>query len=74
MSDKSVRPNLDAMIDHPGNGNQTIQGWFEDTNQWYVRDGEIARSGDKVAFVSTKPKDASDPEWGWEDDQVTSTA
>ena len=56
ISDKSVQFNLDAMIDHPGDGNQTIQGWFLDENVWYVRDGEVARSGDKVAFVTTRPK------------------
>jgi len=56
LSDKSVLPNLDAMIDHPGDGNQTIQGWFLDQNAWYVRDGEVARSGDKAAFVTTRPK------------------
>jgi phosphodiesterase/alkaline phosphatase D-like protein len=56
LSDKSVLPNLDAMIDHPGDGNQTIQGWFLDENAWYVKDGEVARSGDKAAFVTTRPK------------------
>lgn len=71
MSDKSVLPNLDAMIDHPGDGNQTLQGWFTDDGAWNLKDGEIARQGDKAAFVSTKPRDASDPRWGDSDDQVT---
>ena len=60
ISDKSVQLNLDAMIDHPGDGNQTLQGWFLDENAWYVRDGEVARSGDKVAFVTTRPKGANE--------------
>jgi phosphodiesterase/alkaline phosphatase D-like protein len=60
ISDKSVQFNLDAMIDHPGDGNQTLQGWFLDDNAWYVRDGEVARSGDKVAFVTTRPKGANE--------------
>ncbi len=71
LSDKSVRPNLDAMIDHPGDGNQTIQGWFEDTEAWYLRDAELSRRGDAVAFVSTKPRDWSDPDIGREDDLIT---
>ena len=71
MSDKSVRPNVDAILDHPGDGNQTIQTWFEDTGVWYVRDGEVSRRGDAAAFVSTLARGASDPHWGQEDDQIT---
>src|SRR4051812_26069414 len=71
LSDKSKLPNLDAMIDHLGDGNQVIDGWFEDTNRWYMREGELSRQGDKIAFLSTQPRDASDPDWGREDDSIT---
>ncbi len=71
MSDKSVRPNVDAILDHPGDGNQTIDRWFEDTGVWYVRDGEVSRRADAAAFVSTLARGASDPHWGQEDDQIT---
>ncbi len=71
QSDKSVRPNVDTIIDHPGDGNQTIERWFEDTNAWYLRDGELSRRGDAGAWVSTKIRDWSDPKIGQEDDQVT---
>ncbi|MBO9532331.1 MAG: PD40 domain-containing protein [Solirubrobacteraceae bacterium] len=71
QSYKSVRPNVDAIIDHPGDGNGTIQTWFEDTEAWYLKDGEISRRGDAAAFVSAKPRAASDPLIGQEDDQVT---
>lgn len=71
MSDKSVRPNVDAILDHPGDGNQTIAHWFEDTEAWYLRDGEVSRRGDAAVFVSTTPRGASDPHWGQEDDQIT---
>lgn len=71
MSDKSVRPNVDAILDHPGDGNQTIAHWFEDTEAWYVRDGEVSRRGDAAVFVSTTPRGASDPHWGQQDDQIT---
>jgi len=66
---KSVRPNVDTIIDHPGDGNQTIQEWFEDTGVWYVRDGEISRRGDAAAWVTTHPVEAS--EQVSQDDQVT---
>ncbi len=71
QSYKSVRPNVDTIIDHPGDGNQKIQEWFEDTNAWYMRDGEVSRRGDAAAFVSTTPRPASDPRIGQEDDQVS---
>lgn len=71
QSYKSVRPNVDAIIDHPGDGNQTIERWFEDTNAWYTKDGEVSRRGDAAAFVSAKPRSAADPLVGQEDDQVT---
>ena len=71
ISDKSVLPNLDAMIDRPGDGNQTLQGWFQDDNAWYLKDGEVSRRGDAAAFVSTKPRTWEDPDIGRTDDQVT---
>lgn len=71
MSGKSVLPNVDAIIDHPGDGNQTIARWFEDTGAWHVKDGEVSRRGDAAAFLSTTPRHASDPHWGQEDDQIT---
>lgn len=71
QSYKSVRPNVDAIIDHPGDGNQKIQEWFEDTNAWYMKDGEVSRRGDAAAFVSAKPRDAADPLIGQVDDQVS---
>lgn len=71
MSGKSVLPNVDAILDHPGDGNQTIANWFEDTGAWHVRDGEVSRRGDAAAFVSTTPRGASDPHWGQQDDQIT---
>jgi len=72
QSDKSVRPNVDAIIDHPGDGNQTIERWFEDDQgAWYLRDGEVSRRGDAAADCSTTPRDWSDPHIGQQDDQVT---
>ena len=72
QSDKSVRPNVDAIIDHPGNGNQTIERWFEDDlGAWYLRDGEVSRRGDAVAFLTTTPRDWSDAHIGQQDDQIT---
>lgn len=71
QSGKSVLPNVDVIIDRPGDGNQTIERWFEDTGAWHVRDGEVSRRGDAAAFISTQPRHASDPHWGQEDDQVT---
>ncbi|HEX8105544.1 MAG TPA: hypothetical protein VF533_23210 [Solirubrobacteraceae bacterium] len=71
LSDKSVQFNLDAMIDHVGDGNQEIQGWFSDDGAWSLKDGEITRQGDKAAFVSTKVRSGSDPDIGKSDDQVT---
>lgn len=70
MSDKSVRPNADAILDHPGDGNDHIEEWFEDTEAWYLRDAEVSRRGDAAAFVSTKPRDWNDPDIGQQDDQV----
>lgn len=69
QSSKSVLPNVDAIIDHPGDGNQTIQTWFEDTGAWYVRDGEVSRRGDAAAFVTTRP--VSGGQTPNTDDQVT---
>lgn len=71
QSDKSVLPNVDAIIDHPGDGNQAIERWFEDTSAWHVRDGEVSRRGDAAAFVTTLPRSAADPKVGQEDDQIT---
>ena len=71
QSDKSVRPNVDAIIDHPGDGNQTIERWFEDTGVWYVRDGEVSRRGDAAAFLTTLARSPADPRIGQEDDQIT---
>jgi hypothetical protein len=72
QSDKSVRPNVDAIIDHPGDGNQTIERWFEDDKAaWYLRDGEVSRRGDAVAFLTTTPRDWSDSHIGQQDDQIT---
>jgi hypothetical protein len=71
QSDKSVRPNVDAIIDHPGDGNQTIERWFEDTGVWYVRDGEVSRRGDAAAFLTTLARSPADLRLGQEDDQIT---
>lgn len=72
MSDKSVYPNADAVIDHPGDGNNTLDHWFEDRSDvaWHLRDAEISRRGDAIAFVSAKPRSNNDPRIGQEDDMV----
>ena len=72
MSDKSVRPNADAVIDRPGDGNNVLDHWFEDRSEvaWYLRDAEISRRGDAIAFVSTKPRENGDPRLYQEDDTV----
>ena len=69
LSDKTVRFNLDAMVDHPGDGNQTIQGWFLDENTWYFRQAEMNRQGTALMAVTTRPKGAGEDLW--EDDQIT---
>lgn len=56
MSERSVIfGNTDSIIDTMGDGNQTIEYWFNDDNAWYLHDGEIARTGDKAAFVGQAP-------------------
>ncbi len=72
MSDKSVRPNADAILDRPGDGNNKIEDWFEENDAaWYLRDAEISRRGDAAAFVTTKPRAQGDPKLYQQDDQVT---
>jgi Tol biopolymer transport system component len=72
MSDKSVYPNADAVIDRPGDGNNVLDHWFEDRSDvaWHLRDAEISRRGDAITFVSTKPRTNDDPKIGQEDDTV----
>ena len=69
LSDKTVRPNLDIMVDRLGDGNQVIQGWFEDTDVWYFRQAEMNRQGTALVAVTTRPKSVDEPLY--EDDQVT---
>ena len=69
LSDKTRRPNLDIMVDRLGDGNQVIQGWFEDTGVWYFRQAEMNRQGTALVAVTTRPKSVNEPLY--EDDQVT---
>lgn len=71
LSDKYVYPNMDAIIDRPGDGNNTIIRWFEDPDAWHLKDAELSRRGDALAFVATRPRRADEPGWGQEDDRVT---
>jgi hypothetical protein len=56
LSERSVIfGNTDSIIDTVGNGNQTIEYWFNDDNAWYAEDGEISRDGKLAAFVAQQP-------------------
>ncbi len=50
-------------------GTPEFSDWFTDDGVWYVKDGEATRQGDKLAFVTTRPKGFEDP-WN-QDFQVT---
>ena len=56
LSERSVIfGNTDSIIDTVGNGNQTIDYWFNDDNAWYLQDGEISTAGGVAAFVGQEP-------------------
>ena len=45
-----------------------FQDWFTDESVWNIKDGEVARQGDKAVFITTKPYGY---EGGHDDGQVT---
>ena len=56
LSERSVIfGNTDSILDVVGNGNQTIEYWFNDDNAWYGQDGEVSRDGKMAAFVAQQP-------------------